>query len=58
MLEVNIYSHVFGSLLFAALPIYGYRNIFTKYESAGEKDLLVLAAFFYGVSICFLLSAT
>lgn len=55
---VNIYSHLLGSLIFAILPCYTYYEVFPRYPSASLADFIVFSTFFYGVAICFLLSAT
>lgn len=56
--QVNIYSHLLGSTLFAYLPLYTYTQLYPRYSSANLADVLVFSAFFFGVAICFLLSAT
>ncbi|CAD6440153.1 17e83670-714d-4352-be45-86355690f663 [Sclerotinia trifoliorum] len=55
---INIYSHLFGSLLFATLPFILYRQIAPRYATATLADIIVFSTFFFGVAICFLLSAT
>lgn len=55
---VNIYSHLLGSVLFAVLPVYTYRELRIYYPTTQAVDILVFSTFFYGVAICFLLSAT
>ena len=55
---VNIYSHIIGAAIFLTAPIYTYRALYLRYPQADEADILVFSTFFYGVSICFLLSAT
>lgn len=55
---VNIYSHIIGAALFLTAPIYTYRALYLRYPRATRADIFVFATFFYGVSICFVLSAT
>ena len=55
---VNIYSHVIGAAIFLMSPIYTYRALYLRYPLATQADLFVFSTFFYGVSICFFLSAT
>ncbi|KAF1992596.1 Hly-III related protein [Aulographum hederae CBS 113979] len=55
---VNIWSHLIGAALFFGLPIPVYRELSPRYQSASTADILVFSTFFFGVAICFLLSAT
>ena len=55
-LLVNIHSHLLGSLLFCLLPLCAMPHTYPR--TAGLADMLVFAAFFYGVAVCFFLSAT
>lgn len=55
---VNISSHVIGSALFFALPIPVYKALGPRYDSASTADIVVFSTFFFGVAICFALSAT
>ena len=55
---VNIYSHLFGSLLFATLPFYAYFKTNQSYSNARLTDLVVFSTFFFGIAGGFLLSAT
>ena len=55
---VNIHSHLIGSLLFFALPFILYDALYPRYETASKADIIVFSTFFFGVAICFLLSAT
>ncbi|PVH88757.1 Hly-III related protein [Cadophora sp. DSE1049] len=55
---LNTYSHVFGSLLFLTLPFVVYMNIYPRYSSVTRGDFVVYSTFFFGVAICFFLSAT
>ncbi|KAK0109754.1 hypothetical protein ONS95_002430 [Cadophora gregata] len=55
---VNIYSHLFGSVLFLILPVILYTNVFPRYSSATRGDIVVYSTFFFGVAICFFLSAS
>jgi adiponectin receptor len=55
---VNIYSHLIGAVLFAALPLYLLRTeIPPRYLVATTEDIIVFAIYFAGVAICFCLSA-
>ncbi|KAK0105191.1 hypothetical protein ONS96_004592 [Cadophora gregata f. sp. sojae] len=57
--SVNIYSHLIGSLLFFAAPIYIFKTeIPPRYKVATSADIGVCTIYFIGVAICFLLSAT
>lgn len=58
MLLVNIYSHLFGAVLFATLPFYVYSKVYPRYVSAQLGDIIVFSTFFFGVAICFFLSAS
>ena len=55
---VNIYSHVIGTIIFLAMPIYTYQALYFRYPLATMADIIVFSTFFYGVSTCFFLSAT
>ncbi|KAJ9610334.1 hypothetical protein H2200_005111 [Cladophialophora chaetospira] len=55
---VNIYSHLFGALLFCLLPLYTLREVYPRQADADLWDVMVFAVFFYGVAICFFLSAS
>ena len=55
---VNIYSHIIGAAIFLTAPIYTYQALHLRYPQADHADILVFSTFFYGVSICFILSAT
>ena len=55
---VNIYSHLIGSILFFMLAFYFYGMVYPRYPDASFADILVFSTFFFGVAICFLLSAT
>ena len=54
---VNIYSHLFGALLFVSLPFYNYNTVYSRYGSAQLGDVVVFSTFFFGVAISFFLSA-
>ena len=58
LVSVNIYSHLFGSLLFCLLALYTFHKVYSGQSSAGVVDVVVFAVFFFGVAVCFLLSAT
>ncbi|PSN66376.1 Hly-III related protein [Corynespora cassiicola Philippines] len=55
---VNISSHLVGSVLFFTLPIPVYNMLQPVYVSASTADIIVFSSFFFGVAICFALSAT
>ncbi|KAH6851497.1 hemolysin-III related-domain-containing protein [Alternaria rosae] len=55
---VNIFSHLIGSVLFFALPIPVYYSLQPRYDTAATADVVVFSTFFFGVAICFALSAT
>ncbi|KAG9236603.1 mPR-like GPCR protein [Amylocarpus encephaloides] len=54
---VNVFSHLFGGVLFGILPFYVYRIVYPRYASAQLGDIVVFSTFFFGVAVCFLLSA-
>ncbi|KAF7893511.1 uncharacterized protein EAF02_001049 [Botrytis sinoallii] len=54
---VNICSHLFGSILFASLPFILHKRSFPRFANAEIVDINVLSTIFFGVAICFLLSA-
>lgn len=58
LVSVNIHSHLFGGLLFCLLPLYAVHEVYPGQPNAGLADVVVFAVFFYGVAVCFLLSAT
>ncbi|KAM0800315.1 mPR-typeG-protein-coupled receptor [Usnea florida] len=55
---VNIFSHIMGAAIFLTAPICTYRASSTRYPKATKADIFVFSTFFYGVSVCFILSAT
>lgn len=55
---MNIYTHIVGAAIFLLAPIYTYRALYPRYPRATVADIIVFSTFFYGVSICFVLSAT
>lgn len=55
---INIYSHVIGAAIFLIAPIYAYQALYLRYPLATPTDIFVFSTFFYGVSICFVFSAT
>lgn len=55
---VNIHSHLIGSILFFTLPIPVYNSLRPKYISATTADIAVFSTFFFGVAVCFALSAS
>ena len=56
--EVNIHSHLVGSLLFFSLPAWTYTVVFREFPSTSYLDIIVFSTFYFGVAICFLLSST
>jgi adiponectin receptor len=50
---VNIYSHLLGAALFATLSICVYVEIRNYYVTIQVGDVLIFAAFFLGVVLCF-----
>lgn len=58
MFQVNIYSHLIGSILFFTLPFIVYETLQSRYQTASTADIIVFSTFFFGVATCFLLSAT
>lgn len=55
---VNIWSHLIGAALFAALPVYLYKaEIPPRYAVASKEDMVVCGIYFVGVTTCFCLSA-
>lgn len=57
-ISVNIHSHLVGSIVFFLLPFYAYNSVYLRQPNARVADLVVFATFFFGVAICFLLSAS
>lgn len=55
---INIYSHILGAALFLILPVFMYQIVYSRYSRASQSDTVVFSTFFYGVSTCFVLSAT
>lgn len=55
---VNIYSHLFGAVLFSIILILVCLALRQHYPASYSNDTTVFAAFFFGIIICFLLSAT
>ncbi|KAI1770053.1 hemolysin-III channel protein-like protein Izh2 [Hypoxylon cercidicola] len=55
--SVNIFSHVFGAMLFIALPLYVFRTeVPPRYRIATMADIIVCSVYFLGVAVCFTLS--
>ncbi|KAK4446570.1 hemolysin-III related-domain-containing protein [Podospora aff. communis PSN243] len=55
--SVNIYSHAFGAILFAVIPLYVFNTeIPPRYIVATTADKIVLSIYFIGVAICFVFS--
>lgn len=57
-MTVSIHSHLFGGVLFCLLPLYALYNVYPRQPYAGRLDVAVFAGFFYGVAVCFFLSAS
>jgi adiponectin receptor len=55
--EVNIHSHLLGSILFFTRPFIVYEDLELRYDTASTADVFVFATFFFGVAIGFFLSA-
>ena len=55
---VNIYSHLLGAVLFAILPIYVYARARNYHAAIQVGDIIGFATFFFGVILCFFLSAS
>ena len=55
---VKIYSHIFSTAISLTAPMSTYRALYLRYPPATPVDIFVFSSFFYGVSFCFLLSAT
>ena len=53
---VNIYSHLLGAVLFAALPIYVCVKV-RNHAIVQVGDIIGFAVFFFGATFCFFLSA-
>jgi hypothetical protein len=56
-ISVNIHSHLIGSIVFFLLALYAYNSVYLRQPNARVADLVVFAAFFFGVATCFLPSA-
>ncbi|EFQ29704.1 uncharacterized protein GLRG_04848 [Colletotrichum graminicola M1.001] len=55
---LNIYSHVFGAVLFVLLPFYVFGNgIPPRWGIASTADVVVCSVYALGVTVCFVLSA-
>ncbi|KAK2060587.1 HlyIII-domain-containing protein [Colletotrichum caudatum] len=54
---INIYSHVFGAVLFVILPFYIFGDgIPPRYSVASTADVVVCSVYALGVTVCFVLS--
>lgn len=56
--SVNIYSHLFGAIIFSAAGIVMYKEIKPRYSSAAPSDIFAFACFFAGAAACLGMSAT
>ncbi|EUC31237.1 hypothetical protein COCCADRAFT_38652 [Bipolaris zeicola 26-R-13] len=54
---VNIFSHIIGSIIFFTLPMPIYWSLQPRYATATTADVVVFSTFFFGVAMCFALSA-
>ncbi|KAL8878679.1 MAG: hypothetical protein Q9198_003564 [Flavoplaca austrocitrina] len=55
---INIFSHLIGAAFFSIAPAYFYTTLTTDDMEVTSADIIVFSTFFYGVSVCFLLSST
>lgn len=55
---VNIWTHLLGSLAFAAGSVFLWHSLLPRYEEASTTDVKVFACFFLGAVICLGMSAT
>jgi adiponectin receptor len=55
---VNIYSHLLGAVIFATLPIYVCVKVRKNHAIVQVGDIIGFAAFFFGATLCFFLSAS
>ncbi|GKT84553.1 hemolysin-III channel protein [Colletotrichum tofieldiae] len=54
---LNIYSHVFGTILFVLLPFYVFDDgIPPRWDTASTADVVVCSVYALGVTTCFVLS--
>ncbi|RDW89032.1 HlyIII-domain-containing protein [Coleophoma cylindrospora] len=56
--SVNIYSHLFGAIIFSAAGIFMFKEIRPRYSSAAPSDILAFGCFFAGAAACLGMSAT
>jgi adiponectin receptor len=55
---VNICSHLLGAVLFTIFPIYVYARARNYHAAIEVGDIIGFATFFFGVILCFFLSAS
>ena len=55
---VNIYTHLFGALLFLFSSAILYRTLGPRYETAAREDVYAFGCFFAGAIACLGMSAT
>ncbi|TID24998.1 HlyIII-domain-containing protein [Venturia nashicola] len=55
---VNIYSHLFGIVLFVFWAHKNHNDLLTRYSTSDHGDMLAFGVFFTGVITCFVLSTT
>ncbi|KAF2808503.1 Hly-III related protein [Mytilinidion resinicola] len=55
---INIDSHIFGAAMFAFFPIHFYHHVYALNEYAKFLDIVLFVLYFFGVSMCFVCSAS
>ena len=53
---VNIWTHLLGAFVYSLVPLYYASELRGRYAAASMIDLLILIIYFFGVTVCFLLS--
>ncbi|RDW94390.1 HlyIII-domain-containing protein [Coleophoma crateriformis] len=56
--SVNIYSHLFGAIIFSVAGIFMFKEIKPRYSSAAPSDIFAFGCFFAGAAACLGMSAT
>lgn len=54
---VNIWPHLLGALFYSLIPLYYYPDFRSRYRSAAITDLITLAVYFLGVTVCYTFSS-
>lgn len=49
----NVYSHLFGALLFLSWPVQTYNDLLKRYSTSDLNDILAFSVFFAGAFLCF-----